>query len=265
MMDRLPPFPSDPSSGLGGPAPLHELRASTRIGTEVAGFRIESVLGRGGMSVVYVAEQIRLARKVALKVLTNELAWDEQFRERFVRESHIAATIDHPNIIPIYDAGEADGLLYLPGHPRQELLRALRIPALSPGWQASFGAMLEGGSGSGNAGLAVTSPPPLWPAQPGAWPRPFYQASQDLGRHHFVYSLAGHAGDWQDKLKWAALGFTAAALDFIERQIIGPAAQIGGELAFGEGAELAAEGADVGVVDVAVDHIGDALAADGGA
>ena len=62
------------------------------------------------MSVVYVAEQMRLARKVALKVLTNELAWDEQFRERFVRESHIAATIDHPNIIPIYDAGEADGL-----------------------------------------------------------------------------------------------------------------------------------------------------------
>jgi serine/threonine-protein kinase len=89
------------------------MASPTRIGTEVAGFRIESVLGRGGMSVVYVAEQIRLGRKVALKVLTNELAWDEQFRERFVRESHIAATIDHPNIIPIYDAGEADGLLYI--------------------------------------------------------------------------------------------------------------------------------------------------------
>jgi predicted Ser/Thr protein kinase len=85
----------------------------TRIGTEVAGFRIESVLGRGGMSVVYVAEQMRLGRKVALKVLTTELAWDELFRERFVRESHIAATIDHPNIIPIYDAGETDGLLYI--------------------------------------------------------------------------------------------------------------------------------------------------------
>jgi serine/threonine protein kinase len=89
------------------------MAAHTRIGTEVAGFRIESVLGRGGMSVVYVAEQMRLGRKVALKVLTTELAWDEQFRERFVRESHIAATIDHPNIIPIYDAGEADGLLYI--------------------------------------------------------------------------------------------------------------------------------------------------------
>jgi predicted Ser/Thr protein kinase len=89
------------------------MAAPTRIGTEVAGFRIDSVLGRGGMSVVYVAEQTRLGRKVALKVLTTELAWDETFRERFVRESHIAATIDHPNIIPIYDAGEADGLLYI--------------------------------------------------------------------------------------------------------------------------------------------------------
>ena len=90
-----------------------EMAASTRIGTEVAGFRIESVLGRGGMSVVYVAEQLRLGRRVALKVLTTELAWDEQFRERFVRESHIAAAIDHPNIIPIYDAGEEEGLLYI--------------------------------------------------------------------------------------------------------------------------------------------------------
>ena len=58
---------------------------------------------------------------------------------------------------------ETDALLYLPGHPRQQLLRALRIPALSPGWQASFRALLEGGPGSGNAGLAVTSPPPAWP------------------------------------------------------------------------------------------------------
>jgi serine/threonine protein kinase len=92
---------------------LDAIASRTRIGTQVAGFRIESVLGRGGMSVVYVAEQIRLGRKVALKVLTTELAWDEQFRERFVRESQIAAAIEHPNIIPIYDAGEDDGLLYI--------------------------------------------------------------------------------------------------------------------------------------------------------
>jgi ferredoxin-NADP reductase/MOSC domain-containing protein YiiM len=58
---------------------------------------------------------------------------------------------------------DVDALLYLPGHPRQQLLRALRIPALSPGWQASFRALLDDEPGSGNAGLAVTSPPPAWP------------------------------------------------------------------------------------------------------
>jgi len=57
---------------------------------------------------------------------------------------------------------EADALLYLPGHPRQQVLRALRVPALSPGWQASFRALLDDHAGSGNAGLAVTSPPPAW-------------------------------------------------------------------------------------------------------
>jgi ferredoxin-NADP reductase/MOSC domain-containing protein YiiM/ferredoxin len=58
---------------------------------------------------------------------------------------------------------EVDGLLYLPGHPRQELLRALRVPALSPGWQGSFRALLNEEPGGGNAGLTVTSPPPAWP------------------------------------------------------------------------------------------------------
>src|SRR5947209_17914301 len=65
-----------------------------------------------------------------------------------------------PEQMPV---AETDALLYLPGHSRQELLRALRIPALSPGWQASFQALLDEGSGSGNAGLAATSPPPAWP------------------------------------------------------------------------------------------------------
>jgi ferredoxin-NADP reductase/MOSC domain-containing protein YiiM len=58
---------------------------------------------------------------------------------------------------------EVDALLYLPGHPRQQMLRALRIPALSPGWQASFRALVQGGHGSGNAGLTTASPPPAWP------------------------------------------------------------------------------------------------------
>jgi serine/threonine-protein kinase len=91
---------------------------STRIGTVFAGYRVEALLGRGGMSVVYLAEHIRLGRKVALKVLAAPLAHDESYRERFIRESQRAAELDHPNVIPIYDAGEldggdADGILYI--------------------------------------------------------------------------------------------------------------------------------------------------------
>jgi len=84
-----------------------------RIGTELAGYRIEALLGRGGMSVVYRAEDLALERKVALKVLAPELAENERFRERFLRESRVAASIDHSNIIPIYEARETDGLLYI--------------------------------------------------------------------------------------------------------------------------------------------------------
>ena len=87
--------------------------SSTRIGTTVGGYPPEQLLGRGGMSVVYLAEHIRLGRKVALKVLTSALSADEAFRERFESESPRAAEVDHPNVIPIYDAGDADGELYI--------------------------------------------------------------------------------------------------------------------------------------------------------
>ena len=100
----------------------------TRIGTEIAGYRLESVIGRGGMSVIYLATQVRLDRKVALKLLASELAEDERFRERFIREAHLASEINHPNIIPIYDAGEDAGYLYLAmryvsGQSLRELLK----------------------------------------------------------------------------------------------------------------------------------------------
>ena len=84
-----------------------------RIGTLLAGYRIESLIGRGGMSVVYLAHHEGLERKAALKLLAPELAENEAFRQRFVRESRIAAGLDHPNVIPVYDAGEADGLLFI--------------------------------------------------------------------------------------------------------------------------------------------------------
>ena len=82
-------------------------------GTTVAGYRIEALIGRGGMGAVYRAEEQGLGRKVALKVIAPELAQDERFRERFLRESRIAASLDHPHVIPIYQAGDEDGLLFL--------------------------------------------------------------------------------------------------------------------------------------------------------
>ncbi len=79
-------------------------------------YRIEELLGRGGMGVVYRAEDQRpgtRGRKVALKVLAPELSADERFRQRFERESQMAASLDHPNIVPVYEAGEEEGLLYI--------------------------------------------------------------------------------------------------------------------------------------------------------
>jgi len=82
-------------------------------GSEIAGYRIESLIGRGGMAVVYRAEDVRLGRKVALKLLSPQLADSEPFRQRFIRESRLAASLDHPNIVPIYEAGEADEQLFI--------------------------------------------------------------------------------------------------------------------------------------------------------
>ncbi len=86
---------------------------NTRIGTEIAGYRVESLLGRGGMSVVYLAEHVRLGRRVALKLLAPMLSDDETYRDRFQRESRRAAELDHPNVVPIFDAGEVDGQLFI--------------------------------------------------------------------------------------------------------------------------------------------------------
>jgi hypothetical protein len=87
--------------------------AELEPGDEFAGCRIEAVAGRGGMGVVYRATELSLGRPVALKLLAPDRAGDAGFRERFQRESRMAAAIDHPNVIPVYGAGEEDGLLYL--------------------------------------------------------------------------------------------------------------------------------------------------------
>ena len=82
-------------------------------GTTFAGYPIEAEIGRGGMGVVYRATDARLERPVALKLIAPELAEDPQFRERFLRESRLAAALDHGNVVPIYEAGEQNGQLFL--------------------------------------------------------------------------------------------------------------------------------------------------------
>ena len=84
-----------------------------RLGTVIAGYRIEERVGRGGMGVVYRAEHLNLQRRAAVKIIAPDLAESEGFRERFTREARIAAALQHPNIVTVYDAGEVDGLLYL--------------------------------------------------------------------------------------------------------------------------------------------------------
>jgi CheY-like chemotaxis protein len=84
-----------------------------RLGTVIAGYRIEGRIGRGGMGVVYRAQHLNLQRRAAIKIIAPDLAESEGFRERFTREARIAAALQHPNIVTVYDAGEVDGLLYL--------------------------------------------------------------------------------------------------------------------------------------------------------
>src|SRR3954451_19933978 len=82
-------------------------------GTEIGGYRIVNLLGQGGMGVVYLADNVRNGQRVALKLLTPDLARSSGFRERFVREAGYASSLRHPNVLEVYDAGEQDGVLYI--------------------------------------------------------------------------------------------------------------------------------------------------------
>ncbi|MGH3169181.1 MAG: serine/threonine-protein kinase, partial [Trebonia sp.] len=111
------------------------LAAGLAIGAQVAGYRVERQIGAGGMAVVYLARDERLGRPVALKVMAPAMAADETFRLRFIRESRAAAAVDDPHIIPVYDAGDADGFLFIAirfvsgGDVKSLLLREGPLPA----------------------------------------------------------------------------------------------------------------------------------------
>jgi predicted ATPase/DNA-binding CsgD family transcriptional regulator len=98
---------------VGGSGPGPGSGAAYTPGSRIAGYRLEEEIGAGGMAVVFRARDDRLDRLVALKLLTPWLAADEDFRHRFLRESRAAAAVDDPHIIPVYEAGEAGGVLYL--------------------------------------------------------------------------------------------------------------------------------------------------------
>jgi serine/threonine protein kinase len=108
---------------------------SYTVGSEVAGYRLEEQIGSGGMALVYRARDIQLGRNVALKLLSPTLGSDEAFRQRFIRESRAAAAVDHPNIIPIFAAGQSDGVLFIAmryvqgGDVRQLVSRLGPLPA----------------------------------------------------------------------------------------------------------------------------------------
>ena len=82
-------------------------------GSQFADFSIEDVIGRGGMGVVYRARWINVGREVALKVMAPEVAHDETSRARFQRESRVAASVDHPNVVTVYEVGEHGEQLYI--------------------------------------------------------------------------------------------------------------------------------------------------------
>src|SRR5918911_5307028 len=110
-------------------------------GDHFAGYRIEELVGRGGMGVVYRATELALDRPVALKLIAPALAGDPDFRERFLRESRAAASIEHPNVLPIYYAGQLEGELfivmrYVDGQDLRTLVRA--AGRLDPGRSASI-------------------------------------------------------------------------------------------------------------------------------
>jgi pSer/pThr/pTyr-binding forkhead associated (FHA) protein/predicted Ser/Thr protein kinase len=110
------PLPARPKRAQtpAAPAPHRAVLASELpVDSVFAGCRVQEVIGHGDMGVVYRAEELALQRRVALKLILPEHSRDDRFRERFRRESRIAAAIDHPNVIPIFDAGDENGVLFI--------------------------------------------------------------------------------------------------------------------------------------------------------
>jgi serine/threonine protein kinase len=170
-------------------------------GSRIAGYRLEEQIGRGGMAVVFRARDERLGRLVALKILAPALAADEAFRQRFIRESQAAAAVDDPHIIPVFEAGEASGVLfiamrYVPGSDMRTLVRrdgplsAMRTAAvISP-----VASALDAAHAAGLVHRDVKPANMLMDARPG---RPDHVYLSDFGLSKGTTSSVGLTGTGQ--------------------------------------------------------------------
>jgi serine/threonine protein kinase len=170
-------------------------------GSRIAGYLLEEQVGVGGMAVVFRARDERLDRLVALKILAPALAADEAFQQRFIRESHAAAAVDDPHIIPVHEAGEADGVLfiamrYVPGGDvgaliyREHPLSPARVVAIiSP-----MASALDAAHAAGLVHRDVKPKNMLVDAHPG---RPDHVYLSDFGVSKGAMSSAGLTGSGQ--------------------------------------------------------------------
>src|SRR4051794_28005075 len=161
------------------------------------------------MGVVYLAEQVRLRRWVALKLIVPELAEDEEFRRRFERESQMAASLDHPNVIPVYEAGEAEGALfismrYVKGSDLRTLIRSggQIDSARAAGIVAQLGAALDAAHARGLVHRDVKPANVLVTGAPGS--EHVYLTDFGLTRHVSSQSGITHTGQWVGTLDYVA-------------------------------------------------------------
>ena len=172
--------------------------AGIPVGTRIAGYLLEEKIGQGGMAVVFRAQDERLQRPVALKILSPALATDEAFRHRFIRESRSAAAVDDPHIIPVFEAGDADGVLfiamrYVPGGDvgtlvhRQGPLAIARAAAII----SAVASALDAAHGAGLVHRDVKPKNILVDARPG---RPDHVYLSDFGLTKGALSSASQTG-----------------------------------------------------------------------
>ena len=172
-----------------------------RQGSLLAGYKLEAQIGAGGMAVVFRARDERLGRLVALKILAPALTADSAFRRRFIAESRAAAAADDPNIIPIYEAGEADGVLFIAmrfvrgGDLRQVLDQEGALPAARAAeFISAVASALDSAHGAGLVHRDVKPANILVEVRPG---RPDHVYLSDFGVSKGAMSSAGLTGTGQ--------------------------------------------------------------------